>query len=157
MNVGVAGRGGGFAPPLEGVAGSNCSCSTWPLKDQHRCTRAACAPGAGVGAGHAAGAARLRRPSGSAGEFRADGELASSGSKAGIPRRPPRSVAPGRPVDRKLELSEFHANLADSYSHTGRPSIDPNLMIRMLIIGCCYGIHAEHRLCEKVRMNLPYR
>jgi transposase len=62
-----------------------------------------------------------------------------------------------RPVNRKLELSEFHANLADSYSHTGRPSIDPNPMIRMLIIGCCYGIHSEHRLSKKVRMNLPYR
>ena len=54
-----------------------------------------------------------------------------------------------RAVDRYLDLSEFRANLADSYSHTGRPSIDPELMARMLIIGYCYGIRSERRLFEE--------
>jgi transposase len=62
-----------------------------------------------------------------------------------------------RAVDRYLDLSEFRANPAESYSHTGRPSIDPELMARMLIIGYCYGIRSERRLCEEVSMNLPYR
>lgn len=62
-----------------------------------------------------------------------------------------------RAVDRYLDLSEFRQNLAESYSHTGRPSIDPELMARMLIIGYCYGIRSERRLCEEVSMNLAYR
>jgi transposase len=62
-----------------------------------------------------------------------------------------------RAVDRYLDLSEFRTCLADSYSHTGRPSIDPELMARMLIIGYCYGIRSERRLCEEVSMNLAYR
>jgi transposase len=43
------------------------------------------------------------------------------------------------------------------YSHTGRPSIDPALMIRMLIVGYCFGIRSERRLCEEVHLNLAYR
>ena len=39
----------------------------------------------------------------------------------------------------------------------GRPSVDPELMIRMLIIGCCVGIRSERRLCEEVHLNLAYR
>lgn len=62
-----------------------------------------------------------------------------------------------RAMDRYLDLSEFRQNLAESYSHTGRPSIDPELMARMLIIGYCYGIRSERRLCEEVSMNLAYR
>lgn len=62
-----------------------------------------------------------------------------------------------RAVDRYLDLSEFRQNLAESYSNTGRPSIDPELMARMLIIGYCYGIRSERRLCEEVGMNLAYR
>jgi len=62
-----------------------------------------------------------------------------------------------RAVDRYLDLSEFRQSLAESYSHTGRPSIDPELMARMLIIGYCYGIRSERRLCEEVSMNLAYR
>lgn len=62
-----------------------------------------------------------------------------------------------RAVDRYLDLSEFRQNLLDSYSHTGRPSIDPELMARMLIVGYCYGIRSERRLCEEVGMNLAYR
>ena len=62
-----------------------------------------------------------------------------------------------RAVDRYLDLSAFRQDLAESYSHTGRPSIDPELMARMLIIGYCYGIRSERRLCEEVSMNLAYR
>ncbi|MDB5842339.1 MAG: family transposase [Herminiimonas sp.] len=47
--------------------------------------------------------------------------------------------------------------LQDFYSHTGRPSVDPELIIRMLIIGYCYGIRSERRLCEEVHLNLAYR
>ena len=62
-----------------------------------------------------------------------------------------------RAVDKYLDLCEFRQNLAGPYSHTGRPSIDPQLMARMLIIGYCYGIRSERRLCEEVGMNLAYR
>lgn len=43
------------------------------------------------------------------------------------------------------------------YSHTGHPSIDPELMIRMLLVGYCYGIRSERQLCEEVNFNLAYR
>lgn len=62
-----------------------------------------------------------------------------------------------RAVDHFLDLSEFREHVAGSYSHTGRPSIDPELMTRMLIIGYCYGIRSERRLCEEVSVNLSYR
>ena len=62
-----------------------------------------------------------------------------------------------RGIDRYLDLSSLRQHLADFYSHTGRPSIDPELMIRMLIIGYCFGIRSERRLCEEVHLNLAYR
>jgi transposase len=62
-----------------------------------------------------------------------------------------------RGIDQCLDLSELRAHLAEHYSHTGRPSIDPELMIRMLIVGYCYGIRSERRLCEEVQLNLAYR
>ncbi len=62
-----------------------------------------------------------------------------------------------RRIDAVLDLSELRAHLAPFYSHTGRPSIDPELMIRMLIIGYCFGIRSERRLCEEVHLNLAYR
>jgi transposase len=62
-----------------------------------------------------------------------------------------------RAADRYLDLSEFRGNLAESYSHTGWSSIDPELIARMLIIGYCYGVRSERRLCEEVSMNLAYR
>jgi transposase len=43
------------------------------------------------------------------------------------------------------------------YSDVGRPSIDPELMIRMLLVGYCYGVRSERRLCEEVHLNLAYR
>jgi transposase len=54
-------------------------------------------------------------------------------------------------------LSELRGKLAPFYSEIGRPSIDPDLMIRMLIVGYCYGIRFERRLCEEVELHLAYR
>src|SRR5712692_3227128 len=62
-----------------------------------------------------------------------------------------------RGVDRFLDLSDLRQHLEAFYSHTGRPSIDPELMIRMLIVGYCFGIRSERRLCEEVHLNLGYR
>ena len=62
-----------------------------------------------------------------------------------------------RRVDRFIDLKPLRAELAALYSHTGRPSIDPELMIRMLLIGYLYGIRSETRLCEEVHLNLAYR
>ena len=62
-----------------------------------------------------------------------------------------------RGIDRCLDLSELRRQLAPFYSHTGRPSIDPELMVRMLIIGYSVGIRSERRLCEEVHLNLAYR
>ncbi len=62
-----------------------------------------------------------------------------------------------RGVDRFLDLGDLRQHLAPFYSHTGRPSIDPELMIRMLVIGYCLGIRSERRLCEEVHLNLAYR
>jgi transposase len=54
-------------------------------------------------------------------------------------------------------LADVHREMAPFYSHTGRPSIDPELMMRMLIVGYCYGIRSERKLCEEVSLNLAYR
>jgi transposase len=54
-------------------------------------------------------------------------------------------------------LADLHQRLKPFYSEIGRPSVDPELMIRMLIIGYCYGIRHERRLCEEVRLHLAYR
>jgi transposase len=62
-----------------------------------------------------------------------------------------------RGIDRFLDLSDLRRHLAPFYSHTGRPSIDPELMIRMLVVGYCFGIRSERRLCEEVHLNLAYR
>jgi transposase len=62
-----------------------------------------------------------------------------------------------RSIDRFVELGEVRAHLAPFYSSTGRPSVDPELMIRMLIVGYCHGIRSERRLCEEVHLNLAYR
>ena len=62
-----------------------------------------------------------------------------------------------RGIDKFLDLSDLRSYLPPFYSHTGRPSIDPELMIRMLIVGYCFGIRSERRLCEEVHLNLAYR
>jgi transposase len=62
-----------------------------------------------------------------------------------------------RSIDRFVDLTAIRAHLQPYYSHTGRPSIDPELLIRMLIIGYTHGIRSERRLCEEVHLNLAYR
>ena len=62
-----------------------------------------------------------------------------------------------RAIDRFVDLAEIRGHLAPFYSAIGRPSIDPELLIRMLIIGYCFGIRSERRLCEEVHLNLAYR
>jgi transposase len=60
------------------------------------------------------------------------------------------------PVVTRL-LADLHERLASFYSEIGRPSIDPELMIRMLIVSYCYGIRFERKLCEEVELHLAYR
>ena len=62
-----------------------------------------------------------------------------------------------RSIDRFVDLGEIRQHLAPFYSHTGRPLVDPELMICMLIVGYCFGIRSERRLCEEVHLNLAYR
>lgn len=62
-----------------------------------------------------------------------------------------------RGIDRFLDLGDLRQHLAPFYSHTGRPSIDPVLMVRMLVVGYCFGIRSERRLCDEVHLNLAYR
>jgi transposase len=73
----------------------------------------------------------------------------------------PESVVPEdhqvRRIAVVLDLSWVRAKLAPYYSHTGRPSIDPELMIRMLILGYVFAIRSERALCREVQVNLAYR
>ena len=62
-----------------------------------------------------------------------------------------------RGIDRYFDLGDLRQQLTPFYSHTGRPSIDPELMIRMLVVGYCFGIRSERKLCEEVHLNLAYR
>src|SRR5512138_3485479 len=62
-----------------------------------------------------------------------------------------------RQIDALLDLSWVHKELAPYYSHTGRPSIDPVLMIRMLLVGYVFAIRSERRICAEVQVNLAYR
>ena len=62
-----------------------------------------------------------------------------------------------RQIDQFLDFDQIRQHLQPFYSSTGRPSIDPELMIRMLLVGYCYGIRSERRLCEEVNFNLAYR
>jgi len=62
-----------------------------------------------------------------------------------------------RQIDAVLDLDWVHKELAPYYSHTGRPSIDPVLMIRMLIVGYVFAIRSERRICAEVQVNLAYR
>ena len=54
-------------------------------------------------------------------------------------------------------LADLHDQLEPFYSDIGRPSVDPELMIRMLLVGYCYGIRAERKLCQEVELHLAYR
>ncbi len=59
-----------------------------------------------------------------------------------------------RRIDGVLDLSWLRGELAPFYSHTGRPSIDPELMIRMLIVGYVFAIRSERRLCSELQVNM---
>src|SRR6202047_4903482 len=62
-----------------------------------------------------------------------------------------------RQIDALLDLGWVHKELAPYYSHTGRPSIDPVLMIRMLLVGYVFAIRSERRICAEIQVNLAYR
>jgi len=62
-----------------------------------------------------------------------------------------------RRIDAFLDLEGVRQELRPFYSSIGRPSIDPELMIRMLIVGYCFAIRSERRLCDEVHLNLAYR
>ncbi len=62
-----------------------------------------------------------------------------------------------RSIDRFVDLSDIRRFLAPYYSLMGRPSVDPELMIRMLIVGYCFGIRSKRQLCEEVHLNLAYK
>ena len=62
-----------------------------------------------------------------------------------------------RAIDRFVELDELRAHLAPFHSETGRPSIDPEPLIRMLMVGYCCGIRSERRLCEEIKSRRATR
>ena len=62
-----------------------------------------------------------------------------------------------RLVDRHIDLTFIRDKVKHLYSHTGRPSIAPEVLLRMLLIGYLYGITSERRLCEEVKMHIGYR
>jgi transposase len=62
-----------------------------------------------------------------------------------------------RRVDAALDLGWLREEMAPHYSHLGCPSVCPELMVRMLLVGCCYSIRSERRLCQEVKLNLAYR
>jgi transposase len=62
-----------------------------------------------------------------------------------------------RLLDRHIHFDFVREKLQDSYSDTGRPSIDPELLLRILLIGHLYGITSERKLIEELRMHLAWR
>lgn len=62
-----------------------------------------------------------------------------------------------RGIDQCLDLSDLRHYLADFYSPIGRPSIDIELMIRILVVGYCVDIRSERRLCDEAHLSLAYR
>jgi transposase len=64
----------------------------------------------------------------------------------------PRDHLP-RGIDAVFDFSATRKFLEPYYSSTGRPSIDPGLMVRMPLVGYCFGIRSERRLCEEVHLN----
>ncbi len=66
-------------------------------------------------------------------------------------------------MSRRITCSRFVAlgglrpHLVQFYSWNGHPSLDPELMIRMLLMGYCSGIRSDRRLCEEIHLNLAYR
>src|SRR5215472_10519034 len=62
-----------------------------------------------------------------------------------------------RLIDKHVSFDFVRERLKESYSDTGRPSVDPELLLRILLIGYLYGITSERRLVEELRMHLAWR
>ena len=62
-----------------------------------------------------------------------------------------------RKLDALLDFEAIRTQLEPFYSEIGRPSVDPEVMIRMLLIGYCYSIRSERKLCEEVGYNMAYK
>jgi transposase len=62
-----------------------------------------------------------------------------------------------RRIEAVLDLSWLRHDMEPHYSHLGCPSICPELLVRMLLVGYCYSIRSDRRLCEEVKLNLAYR
>ena len=62
-----------------------------------------------------------------------------------------------RLIDQHIDFSFVRERLTKFYSPTGRPSIDPEVLLRLLLVGYLYGITSERRLLEEVRMHLAFR
>jgi len=62
-----------------------------------------------------------------------------------------------RLIDQHIDLSFVRERLKSFYSPTGRPSVDPEVLLRLLLVGYLYGVTSERRLLEEVRMHLAYR
>src|ERR1700745_3356238 len=62
-----------------------------------------------------------------------------------------------RLIDKHIRFEFVRQQLKDSYSETGRPSIDPELLLRMLLVGYLYGVTSERKLVEELRMHLAWR
>lgn len=62
-----------------------------------------------------------------------------------------------RLIDEHIDFRFIRTKVQHLYSHTGRPSIDPEVLVRMLLIGYLYGITSERRLCEEIQMHIGYR
>jgi transposase len=62
-----------------------------------------------------------------------------------------------RLINQHVEFSFIGSKVEYLYSHTGRPSVDPEVMMRMLLVGYLFGITSERRLCDEVQMHVGYR
>jgi len=62
-----------------------------------------------------------------------------------------------RLIDRYVDFSFIRPRVEHLYSYTGRPSVDPDVMMRMLLLGYLFGISSERRLCDEVGMHMGYR
>ncbi len=62
-----------------------------------------------------------------------------------------------RLIDRRVSFDFVRENLHDSYSDSGRPSIDPEVLLRILLLGYLYGITSERKLLEELRVHLAWR
>jgi transposase len=62
-----------------------------------------------------------------------------------------------RRIDAPFDLSWLRGEMKPHYSHLGYPSVCPGPMVRMLLVGYCYSLRSERRLCQEVKVNLAYR